>query len=81
MMLIASLLVLWNYEPIQTVPEGMFSVRDVLEVQTSLGGPWQIVPGPYQLTADRKDYVVDVGNEGIKFFRVRRDWGSPWLVP
>lgn len=79
MMLIASLLVLWSYEPIQTIPEGMFSVRDVLEVRADLNSPWVEFPGPYQLTPDRKDYVVDVGNEGTKFFRVRRDWGAPWL--
>lgn len=81
--LLMSYFVLWTFEP--TAPSDMGStprpVRDVLEVQNVLGGPWIEIPGPYRLTTDKKDYCVDVGSEGIKFFRINRWWGEPWVVP
>lgn len=68
--LVLSLWVLWNLNP---------QCRDVLEFKDEITGTWEQIDGPYTLTPDGKDYKVPVPVGEIGFFRVRRDWGSPWL--
>jgi hypothetical protein len=52
--------------------------RDILEVQYSIGGAWEDVPGPYVVV--NGEYNVRVpNNRPAKFFRVRRSWGKPNL--
>ena len=58
--------------------------HDVLEAQPILGGPWEVVPGPYKLAPNRDGswgYLVEVP-DGLpaRFFRIRREWGRPWAV-
>lgn len=59
--------------------------KDVLEVQTTLGGTWSVVPGPYKLVPNGDgswDYVVELPTtEPSQFYRVRREWGNPDVGP
>lgn len=84
--LLASHVILWNFEPKGLSENGNLegSLRDVLEYQDVLGDEaWHEVPGPYELTPDRKDYAVFIAadNWGNRFFRLRREWGEPWVIP
>lgn len=64
--------VFWTFES---------GVIDVLETSTD-GQTWTAIPGPYALTEDRREYKVPVaGGEPMKFFRVNRWWGEPWILP
>lgn len=67
LLLLASLLVLWDYESQET---------DTLEVQFEADGAWVEVPGPYGVTEDQ--YSVDVtsymAEHPSALFRVRREW-------
>lgn len=58
--------------------------RDVLEMTADLNsGQWAEVAGPYPAldTGGLLEYRVTVtGNAAQSFFRIRRDWGNPWVI-
>jgi hypothetical protein len=53
-------------------------VRDVLQTQDYIGGPWRDVPGPYPVVAGQ--YKVPVSGKSQAFFRLRKAWGTPWVL-
>ena len=58
------------------------SYRDVLERYVSITDSWADVPGPYPLTPDRSRYLIILHpEESHNMYRVRRNWGVPWLLP
>jgi hypothetical protein len=53
--------------------------RDMVEFTRDGGRTWEVLPGPYALDAAGNEYRVDIRGHSGHLFRVRRDYGIPWL--
>lgn len=57
--------------------------RDVLEYRASLADEWEEIPGPYPALDIGGVLVYSVPvviGRTAAFFRIRRDWGNPWVA-
>ena len=77
-----------NSEPVPVTPlsaqwEINAACRDILEYRASIAHDWEEIPGPYDaLDVDGiLCYTVPVAvGHTAAFFRIRRDWGNPWVA-
>jgi len=53
--------------------------RDTAEATSDGGVTWTIVGGPYVLDASGTHYRINIDGRSGQLFRVRRDYGIPWL--
>lgn len=58
------------------------SCRDILETSPD-AEHWQDFPGPYTVSQTGETPVYHIvldTNSPLGYFRIRRDWGNPWII-
>lgn len=69
--------------PLFTLWDMTSGTRDVLEMSNQPGnGIWMDIPGPYEIREIEgisTYYVPTPVGYAQAFFRVRREWGNPWI--